>query len=240
MAGMIGTSYALAFRHLREAQFRQTALIGAALSLVLLFMLYALLIQLFTSTEGETFVFSDGTRMDRLGNYFSFVSLGTMLMLSFFLMAPVASLFTGLHLNAVAEDVEARHYPHLAPAVRQDTQKIWADSIRYFSLMLGINMVPLLVFAIFGVLWGMVVFWALNGWLLSREYVTMIIERSADRPTIREFRRQHRNTLLLAGIIFAVLLSVPLLNLLMPVVGVAAFTHLTHALETRSAEGAPL
>ncbi len=235
---MIRSSYTEAFRQLREPRFRQTALIGAALSLVLLFVLYVLLIQIFAAIEGETFVYSDGTRMDRLGNYFSVISVATMLMLSVFLMAPVASLFTGLHLNAVADDVEARHYPQLSATVRQDKQKLWLDSIRYFSLMLGINMVSFMAFAIFGLLWGVVFFWMLNGWLLSREYVTMIIERSADRPTIRNFRQSHRTTLLLAGVTLAVLLSVPFLNLLMPVVGVAAFTHLTHALATRRPEGA--
>ena len=234
---MIRTSYALAFLQLREPRFRATALIGAALSLVLLFALYALLIQFFVSVEGETFIYSDGTRMDRLGNYFSVVSVATMLMFSVFLMTPVASLFTGLHLNAVADEVEARYYPHLTDAVQQDKQKLWHDSIRYFVLMLGINLVPFMVFAISGMLWGMALFWVLNGWLLSREYVTMIIERSADRPSIRDFRRIHRSRLLLAGVTLAVLLSVPFLNLLMPVVGVAAFTHLTHALETRRPEG---
>ncbi len=44
----------------------------------------------------------------------SFASIAFMLVLSVFLMVPVASAFTGLFLDDVADAVEARHYPHLA------------------------------------------------------------------------------------------------------------------------------
>lgn len=237
---MIRASFALAFGQLRDPRFRLTALIGAALSLALLFALYALLIQLFSATEGEVFTYSDGTRMDRLGNFFSVVSLATMLMLSAFLMIPAASLLTGLHLNAVADEVEAQHYPALGPSTHQNSYKLWHDSVNYFGLMFAINAVSFLSFALFGLLWGLVLFWALNGWLLSREYVTMIAERRLDPATIRAFRQRHRGPLLLAGIALAVMLSVPLLNLLMPAIGIAAFTHLTHALSARQPQGTPI
>ncbi len=230
MAGLIRQSYVLAFAQLREARFRQITLIGAALSLALLFALYALLIQVFTSFDDEVFTFSDGTRMDRLGNFFSVTSVATMLMLSVFLMAPVASLFTGLHLHSVADAVEARHFPARGPARPHDTARLWRDSAGYFGLLLALNLAVMISFAIFGLLWGLVLFWAVNGWLLSREYSTMIAERSMDRAAIRGFRHRHRRQLLPAGLGLAILLSVPLLNLLMPVIGVAAFTYLTHAL----------
>lgn len=236
---MIRTSFALGFGQLKEPRFRQTALIGAALSLVLLFAIYAVLIQIFAALDGESFAFSDGTRMDRLGAFFSFVSIATMLMLSVFLMAPVASLLTGLHLHAVASEVEKLHYPAPGPVMPQGTYKLWYDSINYFGLMLAINLASFFSFAIFGMLWGIVIFWALNGWLLSREYVTMIAERRLDRASIKALRRQHRQTFLLAGVVFAVLLSVPFVNLLMPVIGIAAFTHLAHALTTHLPEGTP-
>ena len=230
MAGLIRQSYALAFGQLREARFRQITLIGAALSLALLFALYALMIQVFSAFEDEVFTFSDGTRMDRVGNFFSMISLATMLLVSVFLMAPVASLFTGLHLHAVADTVEARHFPALTPARQPDTVRLWRDSVSYFGLLFVLNLAVMVSFAVFGLLWGLVLFWGVNGWLLSREYTIMLAERSADPSAVRDFRQRHRRTLILAGGVLAILLSVPLLNLLMPVIGVAAFTHLTHAL----------
>ncbi|MCC5955982.1 MAG: EI24 domain-containing protein [Natronohydrobacter sp.] len=236
---MIRDSYRLAFGDLRDPRFRQTALIGAALSLALLFALYALLIQLFSTFDEEVFTFSDGTRMDRLGNFFSTVSLATMMLMSIFLMAPVASLFTGLHLHAVTDSVEARHYPRLAAPRPQTTQKLWLDSVNYFGMVFFINIVAFIGITLFGMIWGIALFWALNGWLLSREYTTMISERRADATAIKAFNRAHRRQLLLAGIVLAILLSVPFLNLLMPVIGVAAFTHLIHALTATQPQGAP-
>lgn len=235
---MIRDSYKLAFGDLRDPRFRQTALIGAALSLALLFALYALMIQLFSTFDEEVFTFSDGTRMDRLGNFFSTVSLATMMLVSIFLMAPVASLFTGLHLHAVTDRVEARHYPRLAEPRPQTTQKLWLDSVNYFGMVFFINIVAFTAIALFGMIWGIALFWALNGWLLSREYTTMISERRADTAAIRAFNRQHRRPLILAGIVLAILLSVPFLNLLMPVIGVAAFTHLIHGLTETRPQGA--
>lgn len=235
---MIRDSYLRAFAELRDPGFRQTTLIGAALSLALLFALYALLIQLFSTFEDGVFTFSDGTRMDRLGNFFSTVSLATMMILSIFLMAPAASLFTGLHLHAVTDRIEGQHYPRLAPARPQSTQKLWFDSVNYFGLVFFINLVSFASFALLGVLWGIAFFWVLNGWLLSREYSTMISERRHDGAAIKAFHRQHRRTLLLAGIALAILLSVPVLNLVMPVIGVAAFTHLIHGLGAARPQGA--
>ncbi len=235
---MIRASFAHAFADLRDPAFRRMAFIGAGFSLALLFVLYALLIQIFTSFDDEVFTFSDGTRMDRLGSFFSVVSLATMLLLSVFLMAPAASLFTGLHLNAVADTIEAQHYPQLAQPAVPDMQKLWLDSIRYFVLVFVLNLFSFMGFAILGLLWGIILFWALNGWLLSREYSTMICERRADQAMIKAFLRQHRRSLVLTGTAFAILLSVPILNLIMPVIGVAAFTHLIHRLPMHQPEGA--
>ncbi len=235
---MIRDSYARAFVELRDPAFRRTTLIGAALSLALLFALYALLIQLFTGFEDEVFTFSDGTRMDRLGNFFSVISIATMMLLSVILMAPTASLFTGLHLHAVADRIEARHYPGLVQARPQSTPKLCFESITYFGLMFFINMFALIGFTMLGWLWGMVLFWVVNGGLLAREYSMMICQRRTDISASRAFIRRNRRVLVVAGTAFAALLSVPFVNLVMPVIGVAAFTHLIHQLSLQTSEGA--
>jgi len=235
---MIRASFAKAFGHLRAPQFRQTALIGAALSAVLLLAVYALLIQLFTLSGGETFTFSDGTRMDRLGSFFSTTSIVTMVMLSVFLMVPVASLFTGLHLNAVADTVEGQHFSRLSTAKPRASYQLWRDSVTYFTLLVFLNFAGLVGLVLLGPFLGLVLLWVLNGWLLAREYSAMILARREGPDHITAFQRRHGGALLLAGMAFVLLLAVPLLNLLMPVVGVAAFTHLCHALSARQTEGA--
>jgi uncharacterized protein involved in cysteine biosynthesis len=44
-------------------------------------------------------------------------------------------------------------------------------------------------------------------------------------------RREHFATIWAAGILMAIPLSVPLVNLLVPVIGAATFTHLFHKLD---------
>jgi CysZ protein len=228
MAAVIRHAFSLAFAQMREPSFRMLAALGAALSLVLLFVVFALLVQLFVGSGGLTI--SGDIQMTRLSDFFSPITILLMLGLSVFLMMPVASLFTGLHLNAVADAVEARHYPDLPPPAPLPPLKLWGDSARYFFPILGINLLGIIGLFLLGALWGFALFWFLNGWLLSREYLTMIAERRDDPATIHAFRQRHRGPLLMAGFALAFLLSIPVLNLVMPVIGVAVFTHLAHTL----------
>ena len=77
------------------------------------------------------------------------------------------------------------------------------------------------------------VFWAVNGWLLGQEYFTLVAQRRMSRIEAKRLRRVHRGTIWLAGILMAAPLSVPVLNLLIPVFGVATFTHLFHRLHAQ-------
>lgn len=58
--------------------------------------------------------------------------------------------------------------------------------------------------------------------------------RRIGRDGAKELRREHFATIWLAGTLMAIPLSVPLVNLLIPILGAATFTHLFHTLEERS------
>ena len=49
-------------------------------------------------------------------------------------------------------------------------------------------------------------------------------------------RARHMVTIWMAGILMAVPLSVPLLNLVIPILGAATFTHLFHQLQSASGQ----
>ena len=78
-----------------------------------------------------------------------------------------------------------------------------------------------------------VVFWAVNGWLLGREYFTLVATRRIGRERAKALRAQNSGRIWLAGILMAAPLSVPLVNLVIPVLGVATFTHLFHRMAAR-------
>jgi uncharacterized protein involved in cysteine biosynthesis len=49
---------------------------------------------------------------------------------------------------------------------------------------------------------------------------------------VNELRRRYRGQLFVAGVVIALLLTVPFVNLIAPVIGVAAMVHLYYSMNT--------
>jgi uncharacterized protein involved in cysteine biosynthesis len=155
-----------------------------------------------------------------------------MLGLSVFLMVPVAALFTGLFLDEVAQAVEDRHYPGLPPVPRLPLADVLIDSLNFFGALIAVNALALALLVFSGPLvpLGLVL---LNGYLLGREYFTVAAMRRLGRKEARDLRRRHPLTIWMAGVLMAVPLTVPILNLIIPILGAATFTHLFHRLQAQ-------
>ena len=150
-----------------------------------------------------------------------------LLIASVFLMVPVASLFTGLFLEEVAEAVEARHYPDAGPAPRTSIGTAARESASYLVLLIVANAAALVVYLTVPPL-APFVFWGVNGLLLGREYFQVVALRRLPRAEAARLRRRHAPAVWAAGVLMAVPLTVPVLNLAVPVLGAATFTHLFH------------
>ena len=192
---------------------------------------YALLLWVITNTLGESVmlpVLGEVTWLDDLLTVSSFIF---MLVLSVFLMVPVASAITSMFLDEVAQAVEDRHYPHLPPAPGMPFSDALRDTLTFLGILIAANLVAFVLYAFF---WqfGAFIFWGLNGFLLGREYFTLAATRRVGRIKARNLRRRHLGTIWLAGVLMAVPLSVPLINLVIPILGAATFTHIFHALNT--------
>ena len=159
------------------------------------------------------------------------VAFAATLWASSFLMIPVAAIFVGLFLEDVASAVEARHYPGLTPRRIGLVQSL-TGALAFLALVIGINLVALIPYLLF--IWlppvTMILFYAVNGYLLGREYFQMVAERHLPRPQATALRRRHRGRIWLAGVLMAIPLTIPVLNLLVPVFGVATITHQFHRL----------
>ena len=70
----------------------------------------------------------------------------------------------------------------------------------------------------------------MNGFLLGREYFTLAAMRRIGRESARKLRAKHTPAIWLAGTLMAIPLSVPLVNLVIPILGAATFTHIYHKL----------
>lgn len=146
---------------------------------------------------------------------------------SVFLMVPVASLFTGLFLDQIADAVEGRHYPDVAETPRPSLMEGMRQSVRFLGLMLVVNLCALIIYLVSTVL-APFVFWAVNGYLLGREYFQMVAVRHMSAKDARDLRKRHGGQIFVAGVLMAVPLTIPILNLFVPVYAVATFTHLFH------------
>ncbi|SNT18826.1 EI24 domain-containing protein [Antarctobacter heliothermus] len=162
----------------------------------------------------------------------SWASVPVMLVLSAFLMIPVASAITSLFLEEVAQAVEDRHYPGLGPATPVSIADGLRDSLGFLGTLVVANLLALVLYLLFAPL-APFIFWALNGFLLGREYFTLAAMRRVGRAEARRLRRRHIGAIWATGVIMAVPLTFPIVNLLVPVLGAAAFTHVFHRVTAR-------
>lgn len=157
------------------------------------------------------------------------LAVGFVLVASVFLMIPVAALFVGFFLEEVAEAVEARHYPGLPPADPPRLGANLGNAVRFAGVVIVANLAALVVYLMAGPL-APVVFYAVNGYLLGREYFELVAARHMGFAAATAFRRRHRARAWAAGTLMAVPLTIPVVNLLVPVLGVATVTHQFHRL----------
>ena len=155
------------------------------------------------------------------------------LILTWFLFPAVISAVIGFYLDDIADAVEARHYPDLAPTAGLPFSATAAVTARFLAVMIFLNL-ALLVFLLLGPLFPFV-FYAANGYLLGREYFELVALRRVDVQTMRSMRRANRGQLLIVGVVVMVLLTIPLVNLLAPVVATAAMVHLFEGFKNKPA-----
>ncbi|KAJ56185.1 membrane protein [Actibacterium mucosum KCTC 23349] len=224
---MILSDFQRAVAQLPDGRFQKVLWLGIGLTLALLFAATVVAVTVLGWFLPDTVTLPWIGTVAWIDNVLSGAVILAMLVMSVFLMVPVASMFTGFFLDEVAAAVEDKHYPGLPPAPSVGFGEVLRDSIGFLGVMLGVNiLVGLLVLISLGTL--MPLFWLANGYLLGREYFQMVAMRRLGRRGASELRRKHFLTVWIAGTLMAVPLTVPVINLLIPILGVATFTHLYH------------
>ncbi|MBZ0124157.1 MAG: EI24 domain-containing protein, partial [Roseovarius sp.] len=145
------------------------------------------------------------------------------------LMVPVASAITSMFLDEVAQAVEDRHYSRLGPARRTPMGEAVRDTVNFLGIIVAANLVAILLYVAFAPL-APFIFYGMNGYLLGMEYFTLVAIRRVGRAEARKARRRHLVTIWAAGVLMALPLSLPLVNLVIPILGAATFTHIYHRL----------
>lgn len=160
---------------------------------------------------------------------FSIGAVVALMAVSPFLMFPVAALFVGLFLDRIVDAVERRHYPHLANRDGQPLTAALGDALRFLLVFIVANGAALVLYLLIPPL-APVIFWLVNGLLLGREYFQTVAVRRLDARAAKKLRRRNFAQIWMAGAAVAVPLSIPLVNLVIPIFAVASFTHMYHRL----------
>lgn len=159
-----------------------------------------------------------------------FASLGLALGLAL-LLAPVTAMIAGFFLDDVAEVVERRDYPQEAPGTALPLVEAVVSSAKFLGVVILGNIVALFLLLVPGL--NLIAFFVVNGYLLGREFFEFAAMRHRLPAEARLFRRKHRATVFLAGLVLAAFLAVPLLNLLTPLFAAGMMVHLHRMLSAR-------
>ncbi len=156
--------------------------------------------------------------------FYFLVSGVAVLIATYFLFPSVVTLILGFYLEDVVRAVEAKHYPELADRRKQNIGEILAIILKFsiLSVILNILALPLYLVPVL----NLFVFYVLNGYLLGREYFELVAHRRLEPTEARNLRRAFRGQNFIAGVGIAFLMTIPLVNLLAPVIGTAAMVHL--------------
>jgi uncharacterized protein involved in cysteine biosynthesis len=230
---MIFAAFLKTLGQLGDRRFRRVLFLGVGLTLALLIAVYAAVLWLIQGAVGETAVLPLIGEVTWLGDLLSGASLFLMVVLSVFLMVPVASAITSMFLDEVAAAVEDRHYPELPPVAGPSFGEGLRDTVNFLGIIILANTLALALYALFTP-FALFIFWGLNGYLLGMEYFTLAAMRREGRAAAHRLRKKHRLTIWAAGVLMAMPLSVPVMNLLIPILGAATFTHIYHAIRRKA------
>ena len=145
------------------------------------------------------------------------------------LLAPVSAIVAGFFLDDAAEAIETRDYGADRPGTPLPIGVSLLASLRFFLVVIAANLAALLLLLVPGV--NLVIFFLVNGYLLGREYFEFAAARHLGLAGARAFRRQHRGTVILAGLAVALFLFVPVLNLLTPLFAAVTMVHVFKGLK---------
>lgn len=226
---MILASLFAALRQLTDRRFRGVLLTGIGLTLLLLVGVSVVFVWTIGLLIGDTVSLPVIGEVSWVDDAVGWGSIALVTVLSVFLMVPVASAITSMFLDTVAQTVEDKHYPKLAPATHVPFTDAIRDSASFLGVLIVANLFALVLYLFFAPA-APLIFWGLNGFLLGREYFTIAAIRRVGRKEAKVLRKRYAGTIWMAGFLMAVPLTIPFLNLIVPILGAATFTHLFHRL----------
>ena len=144
----------------------------------------------------------------------------------------VIGLVASLYVEPVSRAVERRYYPDLPDPPPHSLLRELSSAGRLGLLALVLYALALPVYLLFPV--NVALFYAINGYLLARVYFEQVAMRRLSESAMQQLWRRNRTRLWLGGAVIAALATIPIVNLISPIVATAFMTHLFEDLRRRT------
>ena len=157
------------------------------------------------------------------------------IIVTWFLFPVTATLIASFFLERAAQAVENKHFSNLPAPRGQNLSEILKITLKFTGLSVVLNLLALPVYIVFFFLGplNLFVFYALNGYLLGREYFELIAHRRIEPLQAIHLRGAFRGQMFLSGVIITFLMTIPVVNLIAPVIATTAMVHLVQGWRNR-------
>ncbi len=148
-----------------------------------------------------------------------------------FLMPAVTAFVGSFFVDEIAELVEREYYPadpagHPLPLARSLVE---GSKTALVAILVYLIALPFIIFAGLGFL----ILFVAAAYLLSREYFELAAMRFRPAEEAKAFRKANQTSVFTAGLLIALFVSIPIVNLATPLFGMAMMVHLHKKLSGR-------
>lgn len=157
-------------------------------------------------------------------------SIGLALLMAL-LIAPISAMIGGFFMDDAAEIIEKEDYPEDKIGSAIPFGRSLVISLRFLGLSILGNIIAFILYFVPGI--NLIAFYAINGYLLGREYFEFAACRFRSEKAAHEFYKQNALSVFCGGLIIALFVSVPVLNLVTPLFAAAMMTHLHKSLSKK-------
>jgi len=232
---MLGTAINRSWQQMLHPKFRSVFIIAVSAAAITL----ALLLYILNLYWPDSFVFTSSW-FSWLNEYGDYISSGGFWFVagtgSYLLFPGVVTMVMGVLTDKIADAVEEEYYPNRLGTRDVPYGDLIISAAKLTLIMLFINLVFLVPYVILFFMGGfgfILLFVAVNGFLLGREYFEMVAIRHMSHREMNRFRQENSGSLFAGGALIAGMFMIPFLNILAPIIGAAVMTHIFHHLVTK-------
>jgi CysZ protein len=151
-----------------------------------------------------------------------------------FLMPAVTAFVGSFFVDEIAEAVEREHYPAEPTGRALPFMRALFEGLKFTSLALVVYLcaLPFVLFAGLGV----IILFLANSYLLGREYFELAAMRFRPPAEAKAMRKNNASYVFLAGMVIAVFVSIPVINLATPIFAMAYMVHIHKRMTSKRPE----